>query len=408
MRYSGHFLRRDRILKMNFGLLSKEDCEKIPAPDPEVLVFNGRKIPVCAPLLKGNEKKYVLECLEKNQISSHGDFVSRFEEAFAHKVGAKYGVACSSGTAALHMALAALKLQKDDEVILPTFTMIATMNAILFVGAKPVLVDSCPETWNMNVRQVAQKITKRTRVILPVHIYGHPVDMDPILDLAKQHNVHVVEDAAEAHGARYKGKVVGNLGHAGAFSFFANKVLVTGEGGMTVTDDLAIAEYARYFRNYAFSKDTHFWHQFVGYNYRITNLQAAIGLAQVEQFENLVEARRKNARIYHARLRKIPGITPHFEHPDVQSVFWMISVLLNKDYPLSRDALRAHLAKHGIETRSFFIPIHWQPPFQQMFQKERFPVAEDLCARGFYLPSGSGLTEEEIHFVCDVIANPKI
>ncbi|OGQ06093.1 MAG: aminotransferase DegT [Deltaproteobacteria bacterium RIFCSPLOWO2_01_44_7] len=363
---------------------------------------------VCEPTLRGNEKRYVLECLEKNWISSHGEFVLKFEEAFAKTVNAKYGIACSSGTAAVHMALAALHLEPGDEVILPAFTMIATVNPIMFVGAKPVLVDSEPNSWNMNVDEVAKKITKRTKVILPVHIYGHPVDMDPILDLAKKHKLHVLEDAAEAHGALYKGKIVGKLGSMGAFSFFANKIITSGEGGMVVTDDPEVADYTRGFRNYAFSKDIHFWHRFIGYNYRMTNLQAAIGLAQLEQLDQFVEDRRKNAMLYTEYLKKIPGIATPPEGPDVKSVFWMYGILVDKPYPLTRDQLRQHLAKHGIETRSFFIPIHWQKPFQEMFRGERYPVAEDLCARGFYLPSSSSLTKEQIEFVCDVVRNPMV
>lgn len=393
---------------MDFGILPKEHHPKIPAPDPKVVPHNGKKIPVCAPSLGGNEKLYVMECLEKNWISSHGDFIPRFERAFAEKVGAKYGVACSSGTAALHMALASLHLKPDDEVILPSFTMIATINAVMYVGAKPVLIDACPRTWNLNVEKIAAKITKKTRVILPVHIYGHPADMDPILDLAEKHNLVVLEDAAEAHGAFYKGRIVGNLGDMGAYSFFANKVICSGEGGMVVTDNEETAEYCRSFRNYAFSKDIHFWHHFIGFNYRLTNVQAAIGLAQLEQLEKYVEARRKNAYLYNKYLKNVPGITLPPEDPGVKSIYWMYAILVDKPYPLNRDLLRQHLARHGIETRSFFIPVHWQRPYQEMFRQESYPVAEDLCARGFYLPSSSSLTQEEIEVVCRAVANPEV
>lgn len=391
---------------MDFGLLNENDRKKIPAPDPAVVPWNGQKIPVCEPTLLGNEKRYVMDCLEKNWVSSHGDYVTRFEAAFAEKMGAKYGVACSSGTAALHMALAALRLKPGDEVILPAFTMIATINVVTFVGARPVLVDCDPKTWNMNVGEVAKKITSRTKVILPVHIYGHPCDMDPLLDLCKRHSLFLVEDAAEAHGALYKEKPVGCLGDAGAFSFFANKIITTGEGGMVVTDDEAIADYARSFRNYAFSKNIHFWHHFIGYNYRFTNLQAAIGLAQLERLDALVAARRQNAKAYTRLLKEIEGLTLPYQRPDVQSVFWMYGILVDKPYPLSRDQLRRHLADHGIETRSFFIPVHWQRPYQRMFRGQKFPVSEDLCAKGFYLPSSSSLSEERIQFSCDVIARP--
>lgn len=392
---------------MDYGLLTEEEIKKLPKPDPVVKACKGRRISVCEPTLEGNEKKYVMECLEKNWISSHGEFVTRFEKDFAERVNAKYGIACSSGTSALHTALAALHLGPGDEVIMPTFTMIATANAVMFAGAKPVLVDSVQETWNMNVVDVARKITSKTKVILPVHIYGHPVDMNPILELGRKNNIVVLEDAAEAHGALYKGKVVGNLGELGAFSFFANKIIATGEGGMVVTDDDKIAEFCRGFRSYAFSKGVHFWHRFIGANYRITNMQAAIGVAQVERFDDLVEARINNAKIYNSYLNNVAGITTPPESSDVKSVFWMYGILVDEPYPLSRDELRSRLAEHGVETRSFFIPIHWQRPFQQMFAGQKFPVAENLCAKGFYLPSSSFLRKDDIKYICEIITNPK-
>lgn len=392
---------------MDFGLLDREARRKIPLPDPKVQKFRGRKIPVCEPTLGENEKRYVLNCLKKNWISSHGEYVVQFEKKFARLVGAKHGISCSSGTAALHMALASLRLKPGDEVILPAFTMIATVNAVSFVGAKPVLVDCDPHTWNMNVDAAAKKITKKTKGILPVHIYGHPCDMDPLLALAKRRRLFVLEDAAEAHGALYKGRIVGCMGDLGAFSFFANKIVMTGEGGMVVTNNGKLADYCRSFRNYAFSKDIHFWHRFIGYNYRFTNLHAAIGLGQLEKLPKLVAARRDHARLYMKYLRKIPGITLPFESANVKNVYWMFGILVDKPYPLNRDQLRKRLARYGIETRSFFIPIHWQKPYQKMFLGEKYPVAEELCAKGFYLPSSSSLTDAQIRFICDCIAHAK-
>jgi perosamine synthetase len=390
-------------------------AEIIPAADPEVRLRyraipsfeeNTRRaiIPVCEPTLGGNELKYVQQAIETNWISSAGSFIRDFEARFAAACGARYGIACANGTVAMHLAMATLGLEPGDEVIAPTFTMIATINAVAYCGATPVLVDSEPEFWQMDVNQVAAKITPRTKAIVPVHIYGHPVDMDPVMDLARRHGILVIEDAAEAHGSEYKGRRCGSLGDAAGFSFYGNKIITTGEGGMITTNNREIAKLAWNLRDHAFSSERHFWHKFVGFNYRMTNLQAAVGLAQVEQMEDFVEARRRNAHEYSCRLRDIPGITTPPQASWAKNVYWMYGILVDKAaYGMSRDQLRRALADRGIETRTFFIPMHCQPVYWQQFQGQRYPVAERLCRDGFYLPSASSLTLEEIEYVAGVI-----
>ncbi|MCB0190476.1 MAG: DegT/DnrJ/EryC1/StrS family aminotransferase [Anaerolineae bacterium] len=392
-----------------------DDIQKIiPGKDPELSIsltripvletdITSKIVPVCEPTLGGNEKKYVNDCLDSNWISSAGKYIPVFEEKFAAECGCKYGVACCNGTVALHLALAALGIGPGDEVILPAFTMIATINAVTYTGATPILVDSEPCTWNIDVDQLADKVTPRTKVIIPVHTYGHPVDMDPLMEIAEKNGIFVLEDAAEAHGAEYKGRRTGSLGHAGAFSFYANKIITTGEGGMITTNNTEMAELTRNLRDHAFSTERHFWHKFMGFNYRMTNLQAAVGLAQTEQLPGFVESRRKNAALYSQLLQEIPGIVTPPEAGNVKNVYWMYSILVEDAFGMTRDELRGFLAKRGIETRTFFIPMHLQPIYHDMFKGQRYPVSEMLCERGFYLPSASSLTSEQIHHVVNVV-----
>ncbi|MFN8441230.1 MAG: DegT/DnrJ/EryC1/StrS family aminotransferase [Caldilineaceae bacterium] len=391
----------------------------IPGPDPEVQIryspipdFDERTdqstrrsiIPVSRPTLTGNEMKYVQQAIATNWISSAGSFIRDFEVKFAEACGTKYGIACANGTVAMHLAMATLGLEPDDEVLIPTFTMIATANAVAYCGAKPVLVDMEPNYWQMDVNQVEDKITPHTKAIVPVHIYGHPTDMDPLREVAQKHGLMIIEDSAEAHGAEYKGRRCGSLGDAAGFSFYGNKIITTGEGGMVTTNNRDIARLAWNLRDHAFSKERHFWHKFVGFNYRMTNLQAAVGLAQVEQMDNFVAQRRQNALAYNSRLKEIPGIRIPAEAPWAKNVYWMYGITVDeKEYGLSRDQLRKVLADNGIETRTFFIPMHCQPVYWQAFKGQRYPVAEDLCKRGFYLPSSSSLSLEEIEYVVGVI-----
>ena len=376
----------------------------IPGPEPALNPVAPRRIPVSGTLLDGNEKRYLLECVESNWISSAGPFVKRFEQAFASAAGCRFGVSCSSGTAALHLALAALGLGPGDEVIVPAFTMIATANAVTYTGASPVLADADPVTWNVDVASVAARISDRTKAIVVVHTYGHPADMGPLRELASRRGLALVEDAAEAHGAAWSGRPVGSLGDAAAFSFYGNKVLSTGEGGMVTTNDAELARVVRRLRDHAFSEDRHFWHTYLGFNYRMTNLQAAVGLAQCERLAALVEKRRWNARLYAERLAGIPGLTLPQEAAGVTNVFWMYGVLVDEELGLTRDALREALAREGIETRTFFVPLHFQPIYFRRFRGERFPAAERLGQRGLYLPSGPALTEPEIDAVSRALA----
>ncbi len=377
----------------------------IPGQEPKLEISPTLRkiIPVCEPKLDGNELKYVTKCFETSWISSAGENIQKFEEEFAQACGAKYGVSCTSGTAALHLALATLGVGRGDEVIIPTFTMIATANAVTYTGAKPVLVDSEPNTWNINVKKMEEKITHRTKVIMPVHTYGHPADMDKILDIAKKYNLYVVEDAAEAHGSEYQGRKIGSMGDIACFSFYANKIITTGEGGMLTTDNEEMAKIARNLRGHAFSEERHFWHNYIGFNYRMTNLQAAIGLAQMEKFDENVRRRIQNAKLYNSMLKNIKGITLPPQTKGVKNVYWMYSILVNDEFDVTRDELRKKLAKRGVETRTFFIPIHLQPIYFRRYD-ERFPVAEELCRKGMYLPSSSTLTKEEIEYVVESIA----
>ena len=367
-------------------------------------------IPVCVPLLGEKELEYVTDCIKTNWISSKGKYVEEFEDKFAKYCGCKYGITTTSGTTALHLALASIDLKTGDEVIIPASTMIATAFAVVYCGAKPVLVDAETETWNMDVEKIEEKITNKTKAIMPVHIYGHPCDMDPIRKLASKHNLYVVEDAAEAHGAEYKGKKTGGIGNIGCFSFYANKIITTGEGGMIVTNGEEIAERAKSLRNLCFPEEKRIYlHSEVGYNYRMTNIQAAIGLAQFEKIDELAEMRRQNAHRYNEYLKDVEGIRLPVEKEWAKNVYWMYSILIEDEFGMSRDELMDRLMEYGIDTRTFFVPMHEQPVFRNMglFEGERHPVAEELSRTGMYLPSSSGLKEEEIRYICDAIEEIK-
>ena len=363
-------------------------------------------IQVCEPAIGKEEIENVMDALKSNEISgSFGKYIGQFEKNFSRYCGVKYGVATTSGTTALHLALASLGIKEGDEVILPALTNIATAFAVVYCGARPVVVDSERDTWNMNTDLIEEKITKRTKVILPVHIYGHPVDMNPVLNLAKKYHLWVIEDAAEAHGAEYHGKKVGGLGDIGCFSFYANKIIVTGEGGMMVTNSEKVTKQARLLRNLAFGKEKRFLHNFMGFNYRMTNIQAAIGEAQLSRIEEVIEKKRKITRLYNSLLKDIAGIVLPLEKPWAKNVYWMYSILIEREFGMERDRLMEKLAKNGIETRTFFIPMNQQPVFKKMglFKKERCPVAEKLSQQGLYLPSSITLRESQIAFIGETI-----
>jgi perosamine synthetase len=354
---------------------------------------------VAEPLLDGNEKKYVLDCIERNWISSKGNYVRDFEEGFSKYCGVKHGVATTSGTTALHLALEALEIKKG-EVIMPSFTMAATAFAVLYSGAKPVLVDSELETWNMDPEHIEDKITKDTKAVMVVHTYGHPADMDPIRDIAEDRGLYVIEDAAEAHGAEYKGEKAGSLSDVACFSFYANKIITTGEGGMVVTDNEEVAERARMLEDMAFMKERRFLHPTVGFNYRMTNLQAAVGVAQLERIDELVKIRRGIAKQYNSLLQGVQGIVIPPEAAHVKNVYWMYSILIEDEFEISRDSLMEELKKREVDTRTFFIPMHRQPFFNV---ESSYPISEELSKKGINLPSGATLKSEEIEYIVESI-----
>lgn len=355
-------------------------------------------IPVNEPLLDGNEKKYLAECIETGWISSEGPFVPRLEEGIARRVGRKHGIAVCNGTAALEMAVAALGIGPGDEVILPTFTIISCVAAIVRAGAIPVVVDSEPVTWNMDVQQVERAITPRTRAIMVVHIYGLPVEMGSILQLAQKHGLKIIEDAAEMLGQTWRSKPCGGFGDISAFSFYPNKHVTTGEGGMVLTDDPVLAERLGSMRNLCFQK-RRFVHKELGWNFRMSNLQAAIGVAQLERLDEFVARKRHMGRLYTECLKGYRGIElplPATAH--AENIYWVYGVVLGDDVPFDADEAMKRLAALNVGTRPFFWPMHEQPVFQNMglFRNVRCPVAERIARRGFYLPSGLALEDAEI------------
>lgn len=356
-------------------------------------------IPVYQPTLAGNEKKYVNECLDTNWISSKGKFVSLFEEQFAHYIGVKYATTVSNGTVGLHLALLALGIEPGDEIIVPTLTYIASVNAIIYMGAKPIFVDSLAATWQVDPLDIERKITPKTKAIMVVHLYGHPCDMDAVMQIAKKHNLLVVEDCAEAFGAYYKQKHVGTFGDISVFSFYGNKTITTGEGGMVVTNSPRLHERSLQLRGQGLSKDRQYWHDIVGYNYRMTNICAAIGLAQLERADQIIHEKREIAAGYQKALED-STLTCHTESTDVQHSYWMCSILVEN--PDLRDPLRQHLASKGIETRPLFYPIHTMSMYAS---NESFPVAESLGARGINLPSWPGLKSQQIEWIGQEIKN---
>ena len=363
---------------------------------------DNRFIPVSTPVLGGNEKKYLAECVDSGWISSEGPFVKKFETQFAAKVNREYGIAVSSGTAALAAAVTALGIGEGDEVIMPAFTIISCAAAIVRAGAKPVLIDSDPATWNMDVTQIEAKITPATKAIMAVHIYGLPVDMDPVLQLAKKYNLKVIEDSAEAHGQNYNGKPCGSFGDVSIFSFYPNKLITTGEGGMIVTDNEEITERCKSLRNLCFQSERRFVHEQLGWNYRMTNLQAALGVAQLEQIGKFAKRKRQMGKLYTKLLSDIDSIQLPVEKIGyADNIYWVYGVVLKDKVPFDAKEAMNRLAQRKIGTRPFFWPMHLQPVFKKMglFEGESYPISEKLAERGFYIPSGLALTDEQIECV---------
>jgi perosamine synthetase len=357
-------------------------------------------IPVAEPALVGNEKTYVLDCIESTWISSAGKYVERFEAAFADFCNVKHALSCCNGTAALHLALLAQNVGPGDEVIVPTLTFVSTPNAVSYCGARPVFIDSEPETWNLDPALLEELITPRTRGIIAVHLYGHPVDMDPVLSLARKYGLFVIEDAAEAHGAQYKRRHIGSIGDVATFSFYGNKIIATGEGGMVTTNDDRLAATMRQLKGQGMDPRRRYWFPVLGYNYRMTNVAAAIGLAQLEKADWHIARRREIAAHYARRLGHVPGLALQPEKPWARNVYWMSSVVL-AEQSVARDTAIAALAAEGIETRPFFYPMHTLPMYQGLAKGQSFPVGERLAASGINLPSGATLTEADVDRVCD-------
>ncbi|MCK4306985.1 DegT/DnrJ/EryC1/StrS family aminotransferase [candidate division WOR-3 bacterium] len=355
-------------------------------------------IQVNEPLIGEKELQYVTECLKTGWISSAGKFIKEFEEKWAAYCGMKYGVAVSNGTTALQIAIGCLDLEPGDEVIMPTFTIISCALAVIYSGGKPVLVDSDPRTWTIDVSRVEDKVTSRTRAIMPVHIYGHPCDMKPIQELAGKYKLVIIEDAAEAHGAEYKGRKCGGLGDISCFSFYANKIITTGEGGMVLTNNEEYDERAKSLRNLCFRNDRRFYHTELGSNFRLTNLQAAIGIAQLERIDELVEKKRWIGHSYNEKLKDIPWLILPIEESWAKNVYWMYGIVLDENMGMDAKGFARRLLEHGVDTRPFFLGMHEQPVFHEMglFRDEHYPVTEQIARQGLYLPSGLTLTEDQI------------
>ena len=359
-------------------------------------------IPVNEPLLNGNEKKYLCECIDTGWISSEGPFVREFERKMSQTAGRRYGIAVSSGTAALEVAVQALHIGEGDEVIMPAFTIISCAMAVTKAGAVPVFVDSDLYNWNMNTDEIEAKITSRTKAIMLVHLYGLPAQADKILSLAKKYHLKIIEDAAEMHGQTYNGKPCGSLGDISIFSFYPNKHVTTGEGGMVVTDDEELAERCKMIRNLCFKKDARYIHEEISDNYRMTNLQAAVGLAQLERLEEFVERKREMGKYYTEKLKEVEGLMLPVEKTDyADNIYWVYGVVLKENIHADNKKVQKLLQDRGIGCRTFFWCMHEQPAYRNkgMFLGESYPNAEYLARKGFYIPSGMALTKRQMDYV---------
>lgn len=355
-------------------------------------------LPVNTPDLSGQELKYVSEAVETGWISSMGPRVKEFEDLFASYHGVKEAVAVSSGTAALHICCVSLGIGPGDEVILPTFTMVASAFAVMYTGATPVFVDCEMDTWNMDIEDLKKKITAKTKAIMPVHIYGLPCNMPAIMTLAEERGIAVMEDAAEAHGAKVHGQLAGTFGKVNAFSFYANKIITTGEGGMVLTNDQDLADHLRTIKDLSHDPAERFSHLELSFNYRMTNLQAALGVAQMERIDEFLVKKRHMAKTYQEGFSKIEGITLPVEPEGYENVYWMYGILIDESFGLSRDEVMKKLGEKGIGTRSFFKPMHLQPAIHNkgVPLPDSLPVSEEIGRRGLYVPSGLALKDEDM------------
>ena len=363
--------------------------------------MTAKFIPVAEPLMGARELELVTDCVTTGWISSLGKYIPQFEQEFSAYCNTKFGVATSNGTTALHLALVTIGIGPGDEVLIPDLTFVATANAVSYTGARPVMVDVDPYTWQMDAQDMEKRITPATKAIIPVHLYGHPCDMDPIMDIARRHKLLVIEDAAEAHGALYRGRRVGGVGDLGCFSFYANKIITTGEGGIIVTNNKEWADKASWLRDHGMSKERRYYHPVIGFNYRMTNLQAAVGVAQMEKIDSFIARKRELAAAYNQRLAGVPGITTPPEADWAFNVYWMYSILVDeKAFGCDAATLIAWLRQNQIDSRPFFVPIHENPPHHR---DEAFPVSTRLAQQGINLPSTPNLDETTITRITDAI-----
>lgn len=366
-------------------------------------------IPVAKPIIAKNAQKYIIDCLKSGWVSSAGHYIERFEKKFSRFIGVKFAIACNSGTSALHLSLASLNIGPNDEVIIPALTMIATALPIIYTQATPVLVDVNPQTGNIDPIKVSQKISKKTKAIIAVHVNGNPANLPSLLKIAKESKLTLIEDAAQAHGSycqiKNTWKATGSIGDLGCFSFYANKLITCGEGGMVTTNNSRLAEKIRSLRNLARSPKKHYYHQEIGFAYRLSNLQAALGVAQMEETTSIFKKKRAINLLYYKLLQNIPGISFLSEEKYAKSINWQMSILLSKKADITRDQLAAKLSQVGIETRIFVIPLHKQPAFVKRgyFKNEKYPIAESISQTGLTLPSGPDISEKEIYYVVSKI-----
>lgn len=359
------------------------------------------QIPIYKPDLSGNEKEYVMDCINSSWISSKGKYISQFENSFSDYLGIPYSTAVCNGTVALHLALLALGIGKDDEVIVPTLTYIASVNAISYTGAKPVFVDSLDTTWQMNPDEILLKITSKTKAILAVHLYGHSCDLNRIVEIAKLHKLYLIEDCAEALGSMYNNRFVGTFGDIATFSFFGNKTITTGEGGMVVTNNFEIHKLVNKLKGQGLSGDKEYWHDIIGYNYRMTNICAAIGLAQIERIDRILYLKKQLAYTYMTNLDS-NKFSFHLESDNIKHTYWMFTILVNSIN--DRDKLRNYLHFKGIETRPIFNLVSDMPMYEEQFNiVNLFPISKNLSMRGINLPSFPSLTDQEVNFIIDTL-----
>lgn len=365
-----------------------------------------KQILVNEPLLNGNEEKYLIDCIKTGWISSEGPYVKRFEEGVAKKVDRKFGIAVSNGSVALDLAIAVLGIGKGDDVIIPTNTIISCASAVYRSGANPVVVDCCPDTFNMRPQDIENKINSQTKAIMIVHIFGITVDLDPILEIAKKNNLFVIEDAAEMIGQYYKDKPCGSFGDVSTFSFYPNKHVTTGEGGMVLVNDAKLADKCRYYRNLCFDNRRRFQHDHLGWNLRLTNMQAAIGVAQLEQLDKFVKIKRRIGKIYTDMLEDVPGIQLPLRKTDYcTNIYWVYPIVLKDSFKSDALEVQSSLSEYGVQTRPFFWPIHKQNAFKKigLFKEDSHPVSERIAKKGFYIPSGMALKSDQQEYVVNVL-----